>query len=485
MLKHTKIVATISDKRCDVPFIEALYKAGMNVVRLNTAHLDAEGLSRIVNNVRAVSNRIGILIDTKGPEVRTTVTTDGEPIDFKIGDKVLISGNPEAKTSHEHIYVSYRNFVNDLSVGSDILIDDGDLELRVVEKQTDYLVCEALNEATLGSRKSVNVPGVRINLPSLTERDRQNIIWAIENDLDFIAHSFVRTKQDVLDIQRILDEYNSPIKIIAKIENQEGVDNADEILEAAYGIMIARGDLGIEVPAEKIPGIQRILIRKCVEVKKPVIVATQMLHSMINNPRPTRAEVTDIANAIYYRTDALMLSGETAYGKYPVEAVQTMTKVAREAEKTKLAANDIRVPIEGNDLDVTSFLAKQAVKSSSKLHVKAIITDSYTGRTARYLAAFRGTSTVFAICYNERVMRMLSLSYGVWAVHQPWNNSRRKYFYEALTQLIKSGRITRDDMVAYLSGSYGEGGGTTFLEINNVGKVLDAGMNYQLPTFKD
>ena len=485
MLKHTKIVATISDKRCDVPFIEALYKAGMNVVRLNTAHLDAEGLSRIVNNVRAVSNRIGILIDTKGPEVRTTVTTDGQPIDFKIGDKVQISGNPEAKTSHEHIYVSYRNFVNDLSVGSDILIDDGDLELRVIEKQADCLVCEALNEASLGSRKSVNVPGVRINLPSLTERDRQNIIWAIENDLDFIAHSFVRTKQDVLDIQRILDEYNSPIKIIAKIENQEGVDNADEILEAAYGIMIARGDLGIEVPAEKIPGIQRILIRKCVEVKKPVIVATQMLHSMINNPRPTRAEVTDIANAIYYRTDALMLSGETAYGKYPVEAVETMTKVAREAEKTKLAANDIRVPIEGNDLDVTSFLAKQAVKSSSKLHVKAIITDSYTGRTARYLAAFRGTSTVFAIFYNERVMRMLSLSYGVWAVHQPWNDSRRKYFYEALNQLIKSGRITRNDMVAYLSGSYGEGGGTTFLEINNVGKVLDAGKNYQLPTFKD
>ena len=485
MLKHTKIVATISDKHCDVPFIEALYKAGMNVVRLNTAHLDAEGLSRIVNNVRAVSNRIGILIDTKGPEVRTTVTTDGQPIDFKIGDKVQISGNPEAKTSHEHIYVSYRNFVNDLSVGSDILIDDGDLELRVIEKQADCLVCEALNEASLGSRKSVNVPGVRINLPSLTERDRQNIIWAIENDLDFIAHSFVRTKQDVLDIQRILDEYNSPIKIIAKIENQEGVDNADEILEAAYGIMIARGDLGIEVPAEKIPGIQRILIRKCVEVKKPVIVATQMLHSMINNPRPTRAEVTDIANAIYYRTDALMLSGETAYGKYPVEAVETMTKVAREAEKTKLAANDIRVPIEGNDLDVTSFLAKQAVKSSSKLHVKAIITDSYTGRTARYLAAFRGTSTVFAICYNERVMRMLSLSYGVWAVHQPWNDSRRKYFYDALNQLIKSGRITRNDMVAYLSGSYGEGGGTTFLEINNVGKVLDAGKNYQLPTFKD
>ena len=386
MLKHTKIVATVSDKRCEVDFIKSLYEAGMNVVRLNTAHLGAEGLTRIVDNVRAVSNRIGILMDTKGPEVRTTATVNQEPIPFKAGDIVNIFGDPTQETSHEHIYVSYTRFVHDLSVGSDILIDDGDLELRVIEKQENCLVCEAQNEATLGSRKSVNVPGVRINLPSLTEKDRKNILWAIEHDLDFIAHSFVRSKQDVLDIQRILDEYNSPIKIIAKIENQEGVDNIDEILEAAYGIMIARGDLGIEVPAEKIPGIQRVLIRKCVEVKKPVIVATQMLHSMINNPRPTRAEVTDIANAIYYRTDALMLSGETAYGKYPVEAVQTMTKVAREAEKTKLAANDIRVPIEGNDLDVTSFLAKQAVKSSSKLHVKAIITDSYTGRTARYAA---------------------------------------------------------------------------------------------------
>ena len=485
MLKHTKIVATVSDQRCDVEFIDALYKAGMNVVRLNTAHMDEEGLSRVVNNVRAVSNRIGILMDTKGPEVRTTPTENNVSIPFVTGDLVKISGDPNGVTTHEHIYVSYPRFVHDLSVGSTILIDDGDLELKVIEKHEDYLLCEAQNEATMGNRKSVNVPGVRINLPSLTDKDRKNILWAIQNDLDFIAHSFVRSKQDVLDIQHILDEYNSPIKIIAKIENQGGVDNIDEILEAAYGIMIARGDLGIEVAAEKIPGIQRILIRKCVEVKKPVIVATQMLHSMINNPRPTRAEVTDIANAIYYRTDALMLSGETAYGKYPVEAVQTMTKVAREAEKTKLAANDIRVPIEGNDLDVTSFLAKQAVKSSSKLNVKAIITDSHTGRTARYLAAFRGPATVFAICYRERVMRMLSLSYGVWAVHQPWNDSRRGYFYDALYQLIKSGRITRDNMVAYLSGSFGEGGGTTFLEINNVGRVLDASSSYTLPTFQE
>ena len=484
MLKKTKIVASISDLRCDVDFIRDLFNAGMNVVRMNTAHASREGFEQLIANVREVSNRIGILMDTKGPEVRTTKNAE-DTTEYKTGDRVKIIGNPEKETVRGCIYVTYPNFVNDLSVGAKILIDDGDLELKVTDKDEEALYCEVCNDATLASRKSVNVPGVRINLPSLTEKDRNNILYAIEKDIDFIAHSFVRNKQDVLDIREILNAYGSDIKIIAKIENQEGVDNIDEILEVADGIMVARGDLGIEVPQERIPGIQRILIKKCILAKKPVIVATQMLHTMINNPRPTRAEVTDIANAIYYRTDALMLSGETAYGKYPVEAVQTMTKVAREAEKTKLAANDIRVPIEGNDLDVTSFLAKQAVKSSSKLHVKAIITDSYTGRTARYLAAFRGTSTVFSICYNPRVMRMLSLSYGVWAVHQPYNDSRRGYFYDALNELIKSGRITRNDMVAYLSGSFGEGGGTSFLEINNVGKVLDAGSNYQLPTFKE
>lgn len=483
MLKHTKIVATVSDQRCEVEFIRSLYKAGMNVVRLNSAHMVEEGFNRVVGNTRAVSNHIALLMDTKGPEIRTTKTA--QPLELKTGDRIKVMGNPDGETTRECICLSYKNFVADMSVGGELLIDDGDLDLKVIEKHSDYLVCEALNDATLGSRKSVNVPGVRISLPSLTEKDRISILYCIKNNLDFIAHSFVRCKQDVLDIQRILDEHNSPIKIIAKIENQEGIDNIDEILEVAYGIMIARGDLGIEVPQEKIPGIQRVLIRKCVEAKKPVIVATQMLHSMINNPRPTRAEVTDIANAIYYRTDALMLSGDTAYGKYPVEAVATMTKIAAEAEKTKLAANDIRVPIVGNDLDVTSFLAKQAVKASSKLHVKAIITDSFTGRTARYLAAFRGTSTVYAICYHERLTRELALSYGVWAVYQEESKSEREYYFKALNELIKSGRITRSDMVAYLSGSFGEGGGTSFLEINNVGKVLDAGDKYSLPTFKD
>jgi pyruvate kinase len=330
MLKQTKIVATVSDKRCDVDFMRDLFEAGMNVVRMNSAHLAQEGFDKIVASVRAVSNRIGILMDTKGPEVRTTVCD--ESIAFKTGDILKIQGAPDQKTTKEVISVNYANLAKDLKIGDVLLIDDGELEFKVIGKDANYLTIEALNDAVLGSRKSVNIPGVRISLPSLTEKDRTNILYAIENKIDFIAHSFVRTKRDVLDIQKILDAHKSPIKIIAKIENQEGVDNIDEILKVAYGIMIARGDLGIEVPQEKIPGLQRVLIRKCIAAKKPVIVATQMLHSMITNPRPTRAEVTDVANAIYYRTDAIMLSGETAYGKFPVEAVHTMSNIAREAE---------------------------------------------------------------------------------------------------------------------------------------------------------
>ncbi len=480
LLKQTKIVASISDRRCDVDFIKKLYEAGMNVVRMNTAHASREGFETLIANVRSVSNRIAILMDTKGPEVRTTACAGDESILYTIGEQVKIVGNPNQETVRECIAVSYPNFVQDLSVGGTVLFDDGDLEVRVIEKTNDYLLCEVQNEATLGSRKSVNVPGVRINLPSLTEKDRNNILYAIEKDIDFIAHSFVRNRQDVLDIREILDAHNSDIRIIAKIENQEGVDNIDEILEVADGVMVARGDLGIEVPQERIPGIQRVLIRKCILAKKPVIVATQMLHTMINNPRPTRAEVTDIANAIYYRTDALMLSGETAYGKYPVDAVNTMAKIAAQAEQDKLGENDIRIPLDEESNDVTAFLAKQAVKATSKLKIRAIITDSYSGRTARNLAAFRGKFPVLAICYKEKTMRHLALSYGVEAIYMPELANGQEYYFAALRRLLKEGRLQPTDLVGYLS-SGKEGTHTSFLEINVVEDVLKHASDYVLP----
>ena len=487
MLKHTKIVATISDLRCEVDFIQKLFDEGMNVVRMNSAHLNDEGFMKIINNVRQVSSRIGLLMDTKGPEIRTTFAE--EDIYLKTDDIIRVEGNPEGISSRETIYVSYPNLTERMDVGKAILIDDGEVDLKVTEVHDTYLICVSQNDGIVGSRKSVNIPDVRIDLPSLTEKDIYNIKFAIKNDVDFIAHSFVRNKQDVLDVQKILDEQNSSIKIIAKIENQEGVDNIDEILQVAYGIMVARGDLGIEVAQEKIPAIQRALIRRAIYFKKPVIVATQMLHSMISNPRPTRAEITDIANAIYYRTDAVMLSGETAYGKYPVEAVRTMTQVARESERSKLSENDIRVPTAGDDRDITSFLAKQAVKSAAKLNTKAIVTDSHTGRTARVLAAFRGSQPVFAMATSERLARELSLSYGVWAEYQPGEGientkeSRRAYYEDAIKKLVKYNMINTEDRVAYIGGSFGETGGTTYLDINEASKVLEAKDKYNLPDY--
>ena len=476
--KFTKIVATISDKRCDVDFIRQLYEEGMNVVRMNSAHLDREGFMKIINNVRAVSRRIPLLIDTKGPEVRTTVA-ENDRIELKSGDMIKVKGDINQISTHDCIYVSYPHFVRDLRVGDDILIDDGEIDLKVVSKDDAYLTCIAQNDGSLGSRKSVNIPGVRINLPSLTEKDRKNILFAIEQNLDFIAHSFVRSKQDLIDIQEILDEHNSSIKIISKIENQEGVDNIDEIIQHCYGVMVARGDLGIEVPQERIPGIQRKLIRKCVKAHKPVIVATQMLHSMIENPRPTRAEVNDIANAIYYRTDALMLSGETAYGKYPIEAVRTMSKIALEAERTKMPENDI--PIEYGRGDVSAFLAHAAAEAGANIDIKALITDTFSGRTARYLASYRSSDMIIAFCYKERASRELALSYGVYSYYkEELVDDEKNYFVTLLQNLIDRGLICQNDLLCYLSGPTSGDFGTTFLEINTAKTLLSEIDNYTL-----
>lgn len=476
MKKFTKIVGTISDQRCEVEFLKDLYKAGLNVVRLNTAHMNREGMTRVMNNTRSVSGKIAILIDTKGPEIRTTVSD--APIELSTGDQLYIKGDPDCKSTKDCICVSYPNFVNDLSVGSQVLFDDGEIALEVIRKDEGGLWCEAMNNGTLGSRKSVNVPGVRINLPSLTEKDIDCIRFAGENEIEFIAHSFVRNKEDVLDVQRILDENKSEAKIIAKIENQEGVENIDEILEHVHGVMVARGDLGIEIPQEKIPGLQRQLIRKCVEAKKPVIVATQMLHSMIKNPRPTRAEVTDVANAIYYRTDAIMLSGETAYGDYAVEAVKTMSEIAKEVEPAKDSRNDIPVPMVQHD--TTTYLAENAVNAVKELDIKAIITDSLTGRTARLVAAFRGSVPVFSLCYNHRVGRELALSYGVFPKINEKGTSKADILKKTLLKLKKKDFLNDEDMVVYLGGSFGIGGGTTFMEIISVKGLLD-----KIETYRD
>ena len=467
-MKQTKIVCSISDRRCDVDFIRGLFNAGMNVVRMNTAHATPDGIRSIIRNTRAVSPHIGILIDTKGPEVRTTDVES--PIEYKTGDVVRIFGRPEMNTTHDIINVSFPDFAKDVKVGDIILFDDGAIGMKVMGIEGPAVYVEVQNDGVLGAHKSVNVPGEHIDLPALTEKDKRNINLAIEEDIDFIAHSFVRSADDVHAVQKILDERHSDIKIISKIENQEGVDNIDEIINASYGIMVARGDLGIEVPVEKIPGIQRMIIRKCVERHQPVIVATQMLHTMITNPRPTRAEVTDIANAIYSNTDALMLSGETASGKYPLEAVKTMAAVAEQAENDRNSFDAMyNVPL-NEHCSQREFLSHSAIESTRLLGIEGIITASKSGYTARCLATYRGPKPILAICYNDKLQRWLNLSYGVIAVRQKEKASSGEIFNAALRMLRQKGYVTNEDKVAYLSGALDSlGDGTTLLELIKVG----------------
>ena len=478
-MKKTKIVCSISDRRCEVDFLRKLFFAGMNVVRMNTAHATPDGIRTIIRNTREVSPHLALLIDTKGPEVRTTNVE--QPITYKKGDVVKIFGRPEMDTTHDIVNVSYADFTKCVGKGAHILFDDGLLDMLVMEQVGPMLVAQVQNDGVLGAHKSVNVPGVHIDLPALTEKDKKNINLAIDEDIDFIAHSFVRSADDVMAVQKMLDERGSDIKIISKIENQEGVDNIDEIIDASYGIMIARGDLGIEVPLEQIPGIQRTIMHKCEQKKKPVIVATQMLHTMINNPRPTRAEVTDIANAIYSRTDALMLSGETASGKYPLEAVQTRTAIAEQAEQDRMNRDDFDIPL-SSTCSQREFLAHTAIESTRKLGVAGIIAASESGQTARDIAAFRGPTPVLAICYNnEKTMRWLNLSYGVIPIYQKKHLSSLFLFVAALRMLLQKGYIKKDDKIAYLGGSIGGRGGATFLEINRVSQVFDKSYEFHLP----
>ncbi len=467
-MKRTKIVATISDRNCDVDFLKKLHKAGMDVVRLNTAHQSFEETQKVIDNVRKVSENIALIVDTKGPEIRTTAASN--PFEMNTGDTVIFKGNPDEVTSNECVYVNYKGFVHEIPLNCRILIDDGQLELEVVEKKDDYLVCKALNKGKIEGKKSINVPQVSFKLPALSEKDKEYVRFCIQQDVDFIAHSFVRNKEDIKAIQEILDEHKSEIKIIAKIENQEGVDNIDEILEHVYGIMVARGDLAIEIPYEKIPGIQKILINKCIAHRKPVIIATQMLHSMINNPRPTRAEVSDIANAIFSKTDAIMLSGETASGQYPLEAVETMTRVATEVEKSRNEIHDAAIVVLSNER--SAYLTKTAVEGAIKLNAKAIIADSETGRSIRNMAGFRGRRPIFAHCYNKRVVRELSLSFGVFPQYIEETKNSYEFVHKALMSHLDNGTLKSNDLVVVIAGNFGSNFGASFIEISPVEKLL-------------
>ncbi len=466
--KQTKIVCTVAHNRCEPSFIQSLFDAGMNVARFNTAHIEIEDAKVMVKNIRSISDRIGILIDTKGPEVR--ICNLNEDLQVSEGQQIHISATTQPENG---FMVNYENFVNEVPIGSDLLIDDGEMHLTIKSKEGDVLICTATNSGKIKNKKSVNVPGVNLQMPSLTQKDEAFIKWATENEVEFIAHSFVRNQEDVLAIQEILDSKKSPIKIIAKIENQEGINNLESILEIASGVMVARGDLGIEVPAEEVPNLQKMMIQTAIRLAKPVITATQMLHSMIDNPRATRAEVSDVANAIYDGTDALMLSGETAYGSYAVEAVETMSKIAKTVE-AKRGVLDGQLPVfkQSANLMSRNYISKAGVQLACELDAKVIITSTVSGDTAQICASYRGRTPIIAYSSNPRVVRELSLSYGVYAECIDVPAECADLVKKTVSMLLDEGVLEAEDMVCYIGGGLVKARHTNLLQMDTAATLI-------------
>lgn len=461
--KQTKIVATISDRNCDVEFLRALRENGMDVIRLNTAHQTPEDTLKIVKNAREVSDHIALLVDIKGPEIRTTNVE--EPVMYENGAQVILKKGDELSRK-DTIFTSY-DLSQDAPEGCFILIDDGLITLKVEKREEGILHCVVVHGGALEGRKGVNTPGVKINLPSLTEKDKMFIEFAVEHDLDFIAHSFVRKKEDVIAVQEILDKHNSKIKVISKIENKEGVDNIDEIIEHSYGIMVARGDLGIEMPAEEVPLVQKEIINKCILASKPVITATQMLESMIKSPRPTRAEVSDVANAIMDGTDAVMLSGETAKGKYALEAVQTMSRISKTVEAKKPRFKYLAMKNKAND--TRALIARASISISSEAHLNSIVAPSHSGKTARLISAFRGHIPIFAPAFDKIIMRQLALSYGVRPTFIEQVSTTDELVCSCMNVLVSEHKVHEDEEVLFVgSTSDTIDHGSNFLEVNSV-----------------
>ena len=477
--KRTKIVCTLGPASDKEDVLTQLVENGLNVCRFNFSHGSHEEHKvrlDLVKKVREKLNQpIAILLDTKGPEIRTGQFAEPEVL-LEEGQKFTITMNDVIGTK-EMCTVSYKDLAKDVVSGDTILIDDGLVGLRVEEVNGEDIICVVENSGIVKNHKGVNVPGVKINLPAITPKDRSDIEFGISQGIDFIAASFVRKASDVLAIREILEENNATdIQIISKIENQEGVDNLDEILEVSDGIMVARGDLGVEIPTEEIPVVQKMMIKRCNEVGKPVITATQMLDSMIRNPRPTRAEVTDVANAIYDGTDAIMLSGETAAGKYPVEAVKTMATIAKRTEQT-LDYNKILKENSKNNNTVTDAISHATCSTAVDLNASAIITSTSTGYTARMVSKFRPNCPIIATTNNEKVMRQLGLSWGVYTVKSEKAINTDEVIENSIDAAKNANYINNGELVVVTAGvPVGVSGTTNLIKVHVISEEIVKGI---------
>jgi pyruvate kinase len=469
-MRKTKIVCTIGPASESLEKLVQLMEEGMNVARLNFSHGTHEEHKTRIDTIRQAAKQTGktiaILLDIKGPKIRTHEFEGGQA-ELKDGSTVIISMQQVMGTA-ERFSVTYEGLYDDVEVGSHLLIDDGLMELEVIEKANQELKAKVIHGGIIKNHKGVNVPNVSIRLPGVTEKDVEDIIFGIRQDIDYIAASFVRKAADVLEVKHILSEHKAThIGVIPKIENQEGIDNIDEILEVADGLMVARGDMGIEVAAEEVPLVQKMLIKKCNTAGKPVITATQMLDSMQRNPRPTRAEASDVANAVFDGTDAIMLSGETAAGLYPVESVQTMQRIATCVEQSLKYEELQQERIKQQKLTITEVIGQSAAQATLALDVKAILAPTESGYTAKMISKYRPSTPVIAVTSHERVQRQLALVWGVQALLSNKASSTDEMIDQAVNAAKQAQLIKKNDTIILTAGvPVGKTGTTNLMKVH-------------------
>lgn len=479
-MRKTKIVCTLGPSTADDNILKQLMLEGMDVARFNFSHGDYEGKTETFNQVVRLRNELDLpiatLLDTKGPEVRVCKFVDGK-ITLTKGDTFTLTSR-DVEGTQEIVSITYKNLPNDVNPGTVILLDDGLIELNVIEiKDNTDIVCKVINSGNLSNNKGVNLPDTSLSMPYLSEKDRADIIFGIETGFDYIAASFVRCADDVIEIRKILEAHDChTIKIISKIENREGVDNIDEIIRVSDGIMVARGDMGVEIPGEEVPAIQKMLIKKTTAAGKQVITATQMLDSMMKNPRATRAEISDVANAIYDGTSAIMLSGETAAGLYPVESVRTMAKIALKTEADIDYIKRFKERSPEGPVNVTTAISRATCTTAHDLNAAAIVSVTKSGRTARMISKFRPLSPILGCTTSESTYRHMSLMWGVRPILIDEKESSEDLFKAAVACAEHSGMVNNGELVVITSGvPVGVSGTTNMIKVEVVGDVLLSG----------
>lgn len=453
-MKKTKIICTIGPASQKPEVIKGLIDAGMDVARLNFSHGSYEEQTNKFRMIREAAKEmkksVAILQDTKGPEIRLRDFENGKE-ELKAGQEFILT-TEEVKGTKDRVSISYKNLPNDITEGMAILIDDGLIELKVKEVKETEIVCTVINGGFVSNKKGVNVPGADLSMPFISDVDREDILFGIKMGFDFLAASFVRCKDDILEVRRIMDEHGAKTKIIAKIENMQGIRNLEEILEVSDGIMVARGDMGVEIPLEEVPVIQKKMIKKAVAMGKQVITATQMLESMTKNPRPTRAEATDVANAIYDGTTAIMLSGETASGAYPVEAVRTMARIAERAETDIDYVNRFQRMESTKENSITDAISHATCTTAMDIHAAAIITVTMSGFTAEMLARYKPTCPIISCSIEPQVCRQTNLLWGVKPLHVKKEDTTEDLFNAAVRESLEAGYINKGDVVVITAG---------------------------------